>query len=230
MIQTVQQFNPSVNSYVTTDEFLFQFQEYCLLNLTEEEKDSLHAYQGLFSKSINALLRGYCSKEVQYLPPEKQLRHYINHLDSALKKSTLPSKLIVYRDLGERVSQWSALQMIGTHVIDWGFTSACLTPGKALSFSSRSQSSATMATILKIVLPSRVPAFYLDLLDDLDEQELLIARGGIYRVTDLEILPDDNRCLIELVYCTHFDNQVVIKHSEKVLKSPSLFKEGLFVD
>ena len=108
----------------------------------------------------------------------------VKQLDAALGKASLPEPIIAYRGI-EGVANLENLKP-GDSFVDNGFTSVSLDAGIAKSFAQ-----SEVAILMEIQVPKGVKAAYLaashpDSTAKYDK-ELLIARGGTYRVKDVRV-------------------------------------------
>ena len=170
-----------------------------LNQLSAIEKKALHLYQGVGYELINICLRNPNRfKQKSYLLQQKTAR-VILAIDSAFSKIRTPQSLTVYRGLRESEGSVFNHKRLPFSVIGPGFTSTTLSMGKALSFC-QSGNGNKKGLLFKIHIPKHSPALWMDMLDDIEENEFLIARNSQYNIIGVyDFICDHTSSNIQLV-------------------------------
>jgi len=145
--------------------------------LTAEQRDALRSYKGLAYQEINEAAR------TGFERPEQAL------LDAAIEAHTLTESVVAYRGL---VDPDAGLHLLyeGDEITDDGYWSLALLQHTAVEFTTAATRPET-AIVLRVALDAGVHAIRAaapDQVEDMHENELLLARGSRFRLADDPVL------------------------------------------
>lgn len=173
--------------------------------LTPDERESTTLYTTPYYKEMNDQLR--------YEGSDPEVQQHINNVSSAVKKSILPSNMVLYRGAGSNVlghllgfdgSGMNSAQMrrhllqnkdsLTKKVIrDQGFTSTSINKGIASGFAKDNA-----GHLIQINAPKGSHGAYLaPLSDNKREQEVLLDKGQQFKITD--IVDDEETGLLKII-------------------------------
>jgi phage gp29-like protein len=110
------------------------------------------------------------------------VREHIERLDQAIAASKAKADLVVYRGLSRRhVAGGDLESLVGATIADGAYASTSLNPRVARNFGGRGDSA-----IIEIRVPKGAPALYADRVKNFHENEVLLPRNAVLKVSKVE--------------------------------------------
>ncbi|WP_322741143.1 ADP-ribosyltransferase, partial [Streptomyces hygroscopicus] len=147
-------------------------------NLDPSAKRALHEYTGDSFPSYRDM-NGYLRGLKDYVVPQPEVLHAIAEMDRVLSTRPVPDDVMVVRGTGlDHLRLDSPMDMEGQTFPDEGYFSTSLGNHPVPSFAGKE-------AILHLRVPKGTPALWLEKVSkyDVDERELLLARGSAFKVT-----------------------------------------------
>lgn len=159
-------------------------------SLSPGERSAIIAYKGTAYAEINGALRGGSTDD-------DDIVEAIDGLDEALSRYALPEAVVVYRGVvSDDLAAIFDTLTEGQTIEDDGYWSTSLLRSVAEKFLTDEAEDDEIKFVMEILLPAGTHAIYAgapDLLHDLNEAEILLARGSRFIVRDTRDADDVNR-------------------------------------
>lgn len=148
--------------------------------LSPDEAEALLNYQGSEYRGLNGYLRGI-EVEEDYVLDAEYAETTIDLIDSTIDRGIMPESVVVHRGFGIAESEIGKYTR-GQVMFNKGYTSSSLNPAIGAKFARWATESDLRPVLMELTLPKGAKAASLENILSMKENEILLERGGNYRI------------------------------------------------